>query len=277
MDEKVPELLKLTKKLLDQSMEIVNDSLPETESVPAEEVRYSIFLRVQMSEVLRFGYGAYYSCYHGWGHGGIGAARSIYETLVDIKYINEDEAFREKRIERYVDFAAELICSEMEFGFERGLKISQDLQDKIRSDYDLIIEKYNKKQKQDIASGIEKDDATPSYKRFYWSGLSIASMAEKVNLGEAHKALYGKLSDLSHVSASEMIRSITEFAKNQMKVHFNFHPSDKHCFSVLNVVFLCIYGILEEYMVHFEIESSCYPALQKILEDRGNLENKHKG
>lgn len=50
MDEKVPELLDLTKKLLDQSMEIVNDSLPDTESVPAEEVRYSIFLRVQMSE-----------------------------------------------------------------------------------------------------------------------------------------------------------------------------------------------------------------------------------
>lgn len=66
MNEKVPELLDLTKKLLDQSMEIVDDSVPSSESVPAEEVQYSIFLRVQMSEALKFGYGAYHSCKHGW-------------------------------------------------------------------------------------------------------------------------------------------------------------------------------------------------------------------
>ncbi len=38
MDEKVAELLDLTRKLLDQAMEIVNDSLPSIESVAAEEV-----------------------------------------------------------------------------------------------------------------------------------------------------------------------------------------------------------------------------------------------
>ena len=53
MDEKVPKLLDLTRNLLDQSMEIVNDSLPSIESVAAEEVRYSIFLCVQMSEALK--------------------------------------------------------------------------------------------------------------------------------------------------------------------------------------------------------------------------------
>lgn len=91
MDKKVPELLDLTRKLLDQSMEIVNNSLPSSKSGPVEEVRYSIFLRVQMSEALKFGYGAYHSCNCGWGHGAIGAARSIYEILLDIKYINHDE------------------------------------------------------------------------------------------------------------------------------------------------------------------------------------------
>ena len=42
--KKVPELLDLTRKLLDPIGEIVDDSLPSTESVAAEEVRYSIFL-----------------------------------------------------------------------------------------------------------------------------------------------------------------------------------------------------------------------------------------
>ena len=42
MDEKVPELLDLTGKLLDQSTEIINDSLPPVESVAAEEVRASM-------------------------------------------------------------------------------------------------------------------------------------------------------------------------------------------------------------------------------------------
>ena len=77
MDEKVPELLDLTRKLLDQSMKVVNDSLPSVESVPMEEIPYSNFLRAQINEALKFGYGAYHSCNQGWGHGGIGAARSI--------------------------------------------------------------------------------------------------------------------------------------------------------------------------------------------------------
>ena len=109
MDAKVPELLNLTKSLLDQSVEIVDDSVPSIESVPAEEVRYSIFLRVQMSEALKFGYGAYYSCKHSWGHGGIGAARSIYEILLDIKYINHDKTHREERFMRFLDHGNEYL------------------------------------------------------------------------------------------------------------------------------------------------------------------------
>lgn len=65
MDEKVPELLNLIRKLLEQAMDIVKDPLPPIKAVTTKEVRYLIFLRVQMSEVLKFGYGAYYSCYHG--------------------------------------------------------------------------------------------------------------------------------------------------------------------------------------------------------------------
>ena len=120
MNEKVSELLGLTRKLLDQSMELVNNSLPSIESVPAEDVRYSIFLRVQMSEALKFGYGAYYSCYHGWGHGGIGAARSIYEILLDLKYINQDEARKKERFTRFLDHGAEYFYHEMEIISQLG-------------------------------------------------------------------------------------------------------------------------------------------------------------
>ena len=106
MDEKVPELLDLTRKLLDQAMDIVKTPLSQT-SVERKEILYQIFLRVQLSEALKFGYGAYYSCPNGWGQGGIGAARSIYEILLDIKYINQDDSYKEGRFTRFFDHGAE--------------------------------------------------------------------------------------------------------------------------------------------------------------------------
>ena len=102
MDEKVPEMLDLKKKLLDQASEIVKYPLSHTPT-DLREIQYQIFLRVQLSEALKFGYGAYYRCKHGWGHGGIGTARSIYEILLDIKYINCDETRRYEYFTRFVD------------------------------------------------------------------------------------------------------------------------------------------------------------------------------
>ncbi len=122
MDAKVPELLDLTRKLLDQAADIFHDSLPSI-SVPVKEGLYSIFLCVQMSEALKFGYGAYHSCNQGWGHGGIGAARSIYEIFLDIKYINNDEVRKDERFERFVDHLAEARYDQM----KRNLGIGKDI------------------------------------------------------------------------------------------------------------------------------------------------------
>lgn len=47
MDEKVTELLDLTKKLLDQASEIVKSPLPHT-SADLREILYQILLRVQL-------------------------------------------------------------------------------------------------------------------------------------------------------------------------------------------------------------------------------------
>ena len=275
MDQKVSELLDLTKKLLDQSIKIVNDSLPESESVAAEEVRYSIFLRVQMSEALKFGYGAYYSCKNGWAHGGIGAARSIYEILLDIKYINQDKTSRKKLFTRFLDHGDEYLYHKMERIRESGQTVSQKEQDKYTAAYDQLKKKCNDRRKQEVDSGVEKVDATPKHRPYNWAGLNLKEKADTINQEQFHQ-LYKDLSNLSHVSIGATLDAITKFTENQMEVHLNFHPGDKHCFFVLNVVFPCIYGILEEYMAYFGIEPSCYPTLEKTLEDRGKLENKRR-
>ena len=92
MDKKVPEdPLDLTKKLLDQSIKIVA-RLTSRKICSCMKKCYSTFPRVQMSEALKFGYGAYYSCKNGWAHRILypGAARSIYEILLDIGILITD-------------------------------------------------------------------------------------------------------------------------------------------------------------------------------------------
>lgn len=273
MNEKAPELLNLTKKLLDQSVEIVNDSLPSIESVPAEEIRYSIFLCVQMSEALKFGYGAYYSCKHGWGHGGIGAARSIYEILLDIKYINQDDSCKEERFLRFLDHGDEYLYRKMERIRESGQLVPQKDQDKYADAYEQLKKKYNDKHKQEVDSGIKKTDATPKYRQYVWAGLNLKEKADTINKEQFHK-LYKDLSDLSHVSISAMLDAISESTRNQFKVDLNLQPSSTHCLSVLMIVFTCISGILEEYMVYFKIEHSNYPVLEKLWKGYQELLNK---
>ena len=272
MDEKVPELLDLTKKLLDQSMEIVDPSVPSIESVPAEKVRYSIFLRVQMSEALKFGYGAYYSCDHGWGHGGIGAARSIYEILLDIKYINQEESRKEKRFMRFIDHGAEYLYRKMERIRESGQMVSQKEQDEYTNKYDQLKKKYKNMYEQDINSGIAKADATPKHRPYNWAGLDLTEKVEEVNLEQFHQ-LYKDLANLSHVSISAMLDAISESTHDQFEVNLNLQPCYTHCPAVLMIIFTCISGILEEYMSYFKIEYSDYPTLENLWENYQKLLN----
>ncbi len=273
MNEKVLELLDLTKKLLDQSVEIVNDSLPDTESVPAKEVRYSIFLRVQMSEALKFGHGAYYSCKHGWGHGAIGAARSIYEILLDIKYLNYDETRRSEHFTRFVDHGAEYLYREMERILQLGEEVSQEEQNERTQKYEQLKKKYNDKHKQDVADGIKKTDATPKYRQNNWAGIDLSEKIKTVNIDNLNKfhQFYKNLSNLSHVSICATLDSIKDFTEDQFKINLNLYPGPKHSFSILIVIFPCILWILMEYMEYFEIRHSRYPNLGKVEEDFKNL------
>ena len=265
MDAKVPELLDLTKKLLDQTVEIVNDSLPSSESVPAEEVRYSIFLRVQTGEALKFGYGAYHSCDNGWGHGGIGAARSIYEILLDIKYINQD---KEERFTRFLDHGAEYLYRKMERILQSGQEVSQDVQNERKDAYDRLKDQYNTKHDQEVKLGVAKP--SPRYSPFNWAGRSITQKADEVNLEQFHQ-LYKDLANLSHVSIAATLDAIVEYTENQIEVDLSLHPGSVHCFDVLTVTFTCIVGMLQEYIGYFKIDYSRYPALENLMEDYKEL------
>ena len=273
MDKKIPELLDLTRKLLDQSIEIVNDSLSPVESVAAKEVRYSIFLRVQMSEALKFGYGAYYSCTHSWGHGGIGAARSIYEILLDIKYINHDRAHRDTRFARFFDHGAECLYRDMERRLQLRGQVSQKEQNKLTEAYDLLKKKYKDKHEQDVKSGIAKKDVTPKHRPYNWAGLNLTEKVKKVNLEQFHQ-LYKELSDLSHVSICVTLAAITGYTENQIEVDLGLHPSCRYCYKVLDVAFTCLFGILEEYMKYSGIRYSNYPDLENLWKDYKELLNR---
>ena len=273
MDAKVPELLDLTKNLLDQSIEIVNDSLPSIESVPAEEVRYSIFLRVQMSEALKFGYGAYHSCKHRWGHGGIGAARSIYEILLDIKYINHDQTRKDERFTRFLDHGAEYLYRKMERIRESGQVVSQKEQDEYTDKYDQLKKKYKNMHEQDIKSGIAKADATPKHRPYNWAGLDLTEKVKEVNLEQFHQ-LYKDLANLSHVSIGATLDAIADSTGNQFEVDLNLRQDFTHCFFPLTVAFTCIFGTLEEYMKYFRIDYSCYPDLKNLSENYKELLNR---
>ena len=272
MNEKVPELLNLTKQLLDQSVKIVDNSVPLTESVAADEIRYTIFLLVQMSESLKFGYGAYYSCYNGWGHGGIGAARSIYEILLDIKYINQEESRKEERFMRFVDHGNEHLYRKMERIRESGQTVSQKEQEKYANAYDQLKKKYNDRHKQEVDSGVKKADATPRYRLYSWAGLNLKEKADTINKEQFHQ-LYKDFSDLSHVSIGAMLDAIADSTGNQFKIDLNLQPCYAYCLPVLMIIFTCISGILEEYMTYFKIEYSDYPTLENLWKNYQKLLN----
>ncbi len=272
MDKKVPELLNLTKKLLDQATEIVQYRQPQ-KPVAYKEVQYQIFLRVQLSEALKFGYGAYYSCYYGWGHGAIGAARSIYEIFLDIKFINQDDSLKDERLTRFIDHGAEYFYHEMERILQLGEEVSQEVQNQRTQEYDQLKRKYNERHKQEVDSGIKKADATPRYRPYNWAGIDLSEKVKVVKMDNLEKfhQFYKKLSNLSHVSIGATPDAIKKFTEDQFTINLNLCPGPKHSYFILIVIFPCVIGILKEYMEYFEIKHSRYPNLEKMEEDFKNL------
>ena len=100
MSSEIMTLLTDIKKGLDSAARIF-DELPEVVKVSDETKDWYLqFLYVYTEKALRFANGAYYSSYHDYPIGGVGAARSVYEICVAIQYVNKAPTERVKEFVR---------------------------------------------------------------------------------------------------------------------------------------------------------------------------------
>ena len=76
-------------------------------------------------------------------------------------------------------------------------------------------------------------------------------MAQEVGWEQTYKDVYGKLSQISHVS--EIIISDEVIEQTEREIHFNSNldQNDEHLLDVLDVIFEYIPLILDEYMEVF--------------------------
>ena len=89
MNPEISSLLIKIKEGLDSATRIFGE-LPEVvKGSDKTNDRYLQFLYAYTEKALRFANGAYYSCYHGYPIGGVGAARSVYEIGVAVQYVNK--------------------------------------------------------------------------------------------------------------------------------------------------------------------------------------------
>ena len=251
MAQQVSNILLLTKKLLDQSRDILGQldvAMELDKSTPSMEDMYLIFLHIHTKLALSLAYSAYYSCNHGWGIGGVGAARSIYEIFVTIEYIKKH---RDERLERFMRVGiAEARQNAMETAILHGMPIPPDRKKEIGNTYKQMKQKY--------------ENATPPYEKHKWAGISIEEMAAKINWTKKHKLVYGLLSQISHVSANLMDQHLT-IEGSKIRIDSKLQESNEYCVEVLSVTFEYISRILDEFMRAFKIQPPA--TLEQIQKD----------
>lgn len=219
---------------------ICNQLLGTVKSLPRQEAKYLVFLYIHTRLALDLAYGAYHSCCHGWSIGGIGAARSIYEICLNMMYIKStgNTTVRNERLERFMWSVAEARHDTMIWrGKENLQQMCEEKKREIGNQYKAYKTKYEK--------------ATPPYEKNKWAGISIKQMAQEVGWEQTYEDVYGKLSQISHVS--EVIISDETIEQTEREIHFNSNldQNDEHLLDVLDVIFEYIPLILDEYMEGF--------------------------
>ena len=235
---------------------ICNQLLWAVKSLPRQERGYLVFLYIHTRLALDLAYGAYHSCCHGWSIGGIGAARSIYEICLNMMYIksNGNKIVRNERLERFMRSGAEvrhdtMICG---IGKEDLQQMCEEKKREIGNQYKAYKRKYEK--------------AIPPYQKNKWAGISIKQMAQEVGWEQTYKDVYGKLSQISHVS--EIIISDEVIEQTESEIHFNSNldQNDEHLLDVLDVIFEYIPLILDEYMEVF-MESVEIQRIKRVIQN----------
>lgn len=218
---------------------ICNQLLGTVKSLPRQEAEYLIFLYIHTRLALDLAYGAYHSCAHGWSIGGIGAARSIYEICLNTMYIKSggNKTVRNRRLKRFMMSVSEARSDTMIWRKENLQQTGKKKKREIENQYKAYKTKYKK--------------ATPPYQKNKWAGISIKQMAQEVGWKQTYKDVYGKLSQISHVS--EVIISDESIEQTEREIHFNsnLNQNDEHLLDVLDVIFDYIPLMLDEYMEAF--------------------------
>ena len=230
-----------TSELLKYARDYICNKLGSVKSSTRQESEYLVFLYIHTYLALDLAYGAYHSCDHGWSIGGIGAARSIYEICLNTMYIKSkgSETVRNERLKRFMMSVSETRNDTMISGIgkENLQQMCEEKKREIGNQYKAYKTKYEK--------------AAPPYEKNKWAGISIKQMAQLVGWEQTYKDVYGKLSQISHVS--EVIISDEVIEQTEGEIHFNSNldQNDEHLLDVLDVIFEYIPLMLDEYMEVF--------------------------
>ena len=110
------------------------------------------------------------------------------------------------------------------------------------------------------------EKATPPYEKNKWAGISIKQMAQEVGWEQTYKDVYGKLSQISHVS--EVIINDEVIEQTEREIHFNSNldQNDEHLLDVLDVIFEYIPLMLDEYMEVF-MEPVEIQRIQRVIQN----------
>ena len=246
-----------TSELLKYARDYISNQLLGTvKSLPRQEAKYLVFLYIHTHLALDLAYGAYHSCRHGWPIGGIGAARSIYEICLNTMYIKSkgNKIVRNERLERFMMSIAEvrhdtMICG---IGKENLQQMCEEKKQEIGNQYKQYKTKYKK--------------TIHPYDKNKWAGISIKQMAQEVGWEQTYIDVYGKLSQISHVS--EVIISDEVIEQTEKEIHFNSNldQNDEHLLDVLDVIFEYIPLMLDEYMEVF-MEPVEIQRIQRVIQN----------
>lgn len=174
-------------------------------------------------------------CESGYGEDGSILARSLFELLIILKYILQDDS--NGRIDRYLDY--DWIIRHKTYEYAKTKDYLIELMDQ---------RELTSQQGQDTREEVEKNafivQQKYGYNRFGWANKTIKQMAEEVKLGDAYKTIYSLQSQFVH----NAVRTMNDYLKaTQTGFSVNTGPSENWIEETLISSFDFLFSIAKEY------------------------------